>query len=99
MLGQGTIYPDTIESKGTKNSHLIKTHHNRVEIIQKMIEAGKVIEPLQNLYKDEVRSLGMELGLPKQFVNRHPFPGPGLGVRCLCVEDTQEDVSQIQISP
>jgi GMP synthase (glutamine-hydrolysing) len=84
MFGQGTIYPDTIETGGTKHADKIKTHHNRVEAIQKMIEAGLVIEPLKDLYKDEVRALGEELGLPHQFVWRHPFPGPGLGVRILC---------------
>lgn len=84
LLGQGTIYPDTIETKGTKNSDLIKTHHNRVPQIQKMIEEGKIIEPFSQLYKDEVREVGEELGLSKELVWRHPFPGPGLGVRCLC---------------
>lgn len=86
ILGQGTIYPDTIETGGTRHADKIKTHHNRVEAIQKMIEAGHVIEPLKDLYKDEVRTLGEELGLPHQFVWRHPFPGPGLGVRILCGE-------------
>jgi GMP synthase (glutamine-hydrolysing) len=86
MLGQGTIYPDTIESKGTKHADHIKTHHNRVEAIQRMIEQGLIIEPLKELYKDEVRMLGEELGLPKALVWRHPFPGPGLGVRLLCAE-------------
>lgn len=84
MLGQGTIYPDTIETGGTKHADTIKTHHNRVEAVQKMIELGLVIEPLKDLYKDEVRKLGEELGLPHQLVWRHPFPGPGLGVRILC---------------
>lgn len=83
MLGQGTIYPDTIETGGTKHADKIKTHHNRVEAVQKMIEAGLVIEPLKDLYKDEVRKLGEELGLPHVLVWRHPFPGPGLGVRIL----------------
>ncbi|MFA6523315.1 MAG: glutamine-hydrolyzing GMP synthase [Candidatus Peribacteraceae bacterium] len=86
MLGQGTIYPDTIETKGTKHADHIKTHHNRVEAIAKMMEAGLVVEPLKDLYKDEVRILGEELGLPHEFVWRHPFPGPGLGVRILCAE-------------
>lgn len=86
MLGQGTIYPDTIETGGTKHADQIKTHHNRVDAIQKMIEEGKVIEPLKELYKDEVRSLGEQLGLPHHLVWRHPFPGPGLGVRILCAE-------------
>ncbi|MFX1251590.1 MAG: glutamine-hydrolyzing GMP synthase [Promethearchaeota archaeon] len=86
LLGQGTIYPDTIESQGTRHSDLIKTHHNRVEIIQQMIEEGKVFEPIAQLYKDEVRELGLKLGLPTDLIFRHPFPGPGLGVRCLCID-------------
>lgn len=87
LLAQGTIYPDTIESGATKNSVKIKTHHNRVPEIQKMIDEGKVIEPLADLYKDEVRALGELLGLPHELVWRHPFPGPGLGVRILCNEE------------
>jgi len=87
LLGQGTIYPDTIETGGTKHSDKIKTHHNRVEEVQKMIEAGRVIEPLKDLYKDEVRELGEILGLPHDLVWRHPFPGPGLGVRILCADE------------
>lgn len=86
MLGQGTIYPDTIETGGTKHADTIKTHHNRVSMIQDMIEKGLVIEPLKELYKDEVRALGEELSLPHELVWRHPFPGPGLGVRILCAE-------------
>ncbi|MCO4782099.1 MAG: glutamine-hydrolyzing GMP synthase [Candidatus Cloacimonetes bacterium] len=92
LLGQGTIYPDTIESGGTKNSHLIKTHHNRVPEIQKLIDAGKVIEPLADLYKDEVREVGRKLGLSNDMVDRHPFPGPGLGVRILCSDFTGNGV-------
>lgn len=84
ILGQGTIYPDTIESAGTKHAEKIKTHHNRVDKIVELIEQGLVIEPLAQLYKDEVRALGEALGLPRQLVWRHPFPGPGLGVRTLC---------------
>ena len=87
MLGQGTIYPDTIETGATKFADQIKTHHNRVEAVQQMIDAGLVIEPLKDLYKDEVRLLGEELGLPHDLVWRHPFPGPGLGVRILCNGD------------
>jgi GMP synthase (glutamine-hydrolysing) len=83
LLGQGTIYPDTIESGGARHSAKIKTHHNRVERIQALIEQGKVIEPLVEFYKDEVRVLGEQLGLPHEVVWRHPFPGPGLAVRCL----------------
>jgi GMP synthase (glutamine-hydrolysing) len=84
LLGQGTIYPDTIESGGARHSAKIKTHHNRVERIQALIEQGKVIEPLVDFYKDEVRVLGEQLGLPHEVVWRHPFPGPGLAVRCVC---------------
>ena len=84
LLGQGTIYPDTIESGGTKRADTIKTHHNRVPAIEKMIGQGKVIEPLVELYKTEVRELGELLGIPREALDRHPFPGPGLGVRLLC---------------
>ncbi|NJP04044.1 glutamine-hydrolyzing GMP synthase, partial [Candidatus Gracilibacteria bacterium] len=88
LLAQGTIYPDTIESGGTKNADKIKTHHNRAPEVQKLIDAGLVIEPIAELYKDEVRQLGELLGLPHDLVWRHPFPGPGLGVRILC-SDTE----------
>jgi len=84
LLGQGTLYPDIIESGGTKNSHTIKTHHNRVAGIQALIEKGLIIEPLRDLYKDEVRSLGKMLGLDDPLVYRHPFPGPGLSINVLC---------------
>jgi GMP synthase (glutamine-hydrolysing) len=84
ILGQGTIYPDTIESGGTAKADLIKTHHNRVAGIQKLMEEGRIVEPLTYFYKDEVREIGRELGLPSEFLDRHPFPGPGLAIRCLC---------------
>ncbi|MBN1984148.1 MAG: glutamine-hydrolyzing GMP synthase [Chitinivibrionales bacterium] len=84
LLAQGTIYPDTIESAGTKHADRIKTHHNRVDVVLQLIEQGKVIEPLAQLYKDEVRQLGEKLNLPHSLLMRHPFPGPGLGVRLLC---------------
>jgi GMP synthase (glutamine-hydrolysing) len=84
MLGQGTIYPDTIESGGTAKAALIKTHHNRVAGIQKLIASGRIVEPLRSFYKDEVREVGRELGLPAELLERHPFPGPGLAIRCLC---------------
>ncbi len=98
ILGQGTIYPDTIETGGTKHADKIKTHHNRVDKIKELIEAGKIIEPLDQLYKDEVRKAGKELGIPDLIVNRHPFPGPGLGVRCLCAkeEDYPENHEQLE---
>jgi GMP synthase (glutamine-hydrolysing) len=91
LLGQGTIYPDTIESGGTKNADKIKTHHNRVPEIEEMIRQGKIIEPIKELYKDEVRMVGRSLGLPSKMVDRHPFPGPGLGVRCLCLAESGGD--------
>jgi len=84
LLGQGTLYTDTIESGGTDHAQVIKTHHNRVGVIEKLLAEGKVVEPLSQLYKDEVREVGEKLGLPHHLVWRHPFPGPGLAVRCLC---------------
>jgi GMP synthase (glutamine-hydrolysing) len=84
LLAQGTIYPDTIESGGTKHASVIKTHHNRVGAILELLAKGLVVEPLADLYKDEVRELGLLLGIPPKLIWRHPFPGPGLGVRLLC---------------
>lgn len=84
ILGQGTIYPDTIESAGSARADLIKTHHNRVAGIQSLIDDGRIIEPLTAFYKDEVRAIGREIGVPEKFLSRHPFPGPGLAIRCLC---------------
>lgn len=92
ILGQGTIYPDTIESGGTTKADKIKTHHNRVAGIQKLIDAGRIVEPLSLFYKDEVREIGRELAIPDELLDRHPFPGPGLAIRCLCATDLDVSV-------
>ena len=98
VLGQGTIYPDTIETKGSQNAAHIKTHHNQAEIIKELTKKGRVVEPLRDLYKDEVRLLGEKLGLPKEIVWRHPFPGPGLAIRVLCSDGHEEVPSSVQKS-
>ncbi len=99
LLGQGTIYPDTIETGGTKRADTIKTHHNRVTVIERMIEAGRVVEPLAELYKVEVRELGEQLGIPHDMIWRHPFPGPGLGVRLLCSGGAEDREGFAEIEP
>lgn len=91
LLVQGTIYPDTIESGFTAKAAKIKTHHNRVAEIEELIAQGKVIEPIRELYKDEVRMLGEELGLPSNLVHRQPFPGPGLAIRLLASQGISQD--------
>jgi len=83
FLAQGTIYPDVIESAGAASgkAHVIKSHHNVGGLPDYM--KLKLVEPLRELFKDEVRKVGVELGLPSDMIYRHPFPGPGLGVRIL----------------
>lgn len=86
LLAQGTLYPDVIESVSTKGpSATIKTHHNRVKEVLRLIEQGRVVEPLKELFKDEVREVGKALGLSQKLLWRHPFPGPGLAIRILGV--------------
>lgn len=80
FLGQGTIYPDIVES-GTKTAKMVKSHHNVGGLPEDL--KFELVEPLRQLFKDEVRACGLELGLPYEMVYRQPFPGPGLGVRCL----------------
>ncbi len=99
LLGQGTIYPDTIETGGTKRADTIKTHHNRVPLIEEMIKRGRVIEPLAELYKVEVRELGERLSLSHELIWKHPFPGPGLGVRLLCSNGSPDTTDFDRIAP
>ncbi len=96
-LDQGTIYPDVIESAGasTGKAHVIKSHHNVGGLPDDM--RMSLVEPLRELFKDEVRKIGLELGLPRKMVYRHPFPGPGLGVRVLG-EVKREFVEKLQLA-
>ena len=97
FLAQGTIYPDVIESAGAKTgkAHLIKSHHNVGGLPEHM--KLQLVEPLRELFKDEVRAIGVELGLPREMVYRHPFPGPGLGVRILG-EVTKEAADTLRLA-
>lgn len=104
ILGQGTLRPDLIESasilatKGTADC--IKTHHNDTHLVRQLREAGRVVEPLKEFHKDEVRALGRELGLPAELTMRHPFPGPGLAIRVLCTNGEpcmERDFSETQV--
>ena len=96
FLAQGTLYPDVIESVSTKGpSDTIKSHHNRVPEVLKLIKSGRVIEPLKELFKDEVRELGKILGMPDELIQRHPFPGPGLAIRIIG-EVTPERIRVLQ---
>lgn len=83
ILAQGTLYPDVIESATSGSiASKIKTHHNRVDRVMALHREGRVLEPLSELFKDEVRALGATMGIPEEILHRHPFPGPGLAVRC-----------------
>lgn len=90
ILAQGTLRPDLIESasaSASKSADKIKTHHNDTFLVRQLRDQGKVIEPLSEYHKDEVRALGAELGLPDELIWRQPFPGPGLAIRVLCADD------------
>ncbi len=95
FLAQGTIYPDVIESSGSESSEarVIKSHHNVGGLPEEM--KLDLVEPLRDLFKDEVRRMGIELGIPKEMIERHPFPGPGLGVRIIG-EVTKEKIKIVQ---
>jgi GMP synthase (glutamine-hydrolysing) len=94
FLGQGTIYPDRIESaKASKSADIIKTHHNVGGLPENM--KLKLVEPLKDFYKDEVRQIGMQLRLPKEYLFRHPFPGPGLAIRIIG-EITPEKIEMVR---
>ncbi|XP_048482336.1 GMP synthase [glutamine-hydrolyzing] isoform X2 [Plutella xylostella] len=102
LLGQGTLRPDLIESASSlasNNAATIKTHHNDTELVRALRARGRVIEPLKDFHKDEVRALGVELGLPPALVERHPFPGPGLAVRVLCQAEpyAERDFAETQV--
>ncbi|TKR64935.1 hypothetical protein L596_025405 [Steinernema carpocapsae] len=89
FLAQGTLRPDLIESASalaSGHADTIKTHHNDTKLVRELREQGKVVEPLKDFHKDEVRELGESLGLPGAIVHRHPFPGPGLAIRIICTK-------------
>lgn len=89
-LAQGTLRPDLIESASSLASgkaDAIKTHHNDTDLVRELRKTGRVVEPLKDFHKDEVRAIGNDLGLPAELVQRHPFPGPGLAIRVLCIEE------------
>lgn len=103
FLGQGTLRPDLIESASSLVSgkaDAIKTHHNDTELVRELRAKGRVVEPLKDFHKDEVRQLGCDLGLPTSLVSRHPFPGPGLAIRIICAEEPfmDKDFSETRVS-
>lgn len=90
LLAQGTLRPDLIESASkvaSAKADVIKTHHNDSDLIRELRDRGRVIEPLKDFHKDEVRKIGVDLGLPPELVQRHPFPGPGLAIRVICADE------------
>lgn len=102
FLGQGTLRPDLIESAShlaSSSADAIKTHHNDTELVRLLRARGRVIEPLKDFHKDEVRILGRDLGLPENIVNRHPFPGPGLAIRVICATEPymEKDFSETSV--
>ncbi|XP_050425239.1 GMP synthase [glutamine-hydrolyzing] isoform X2 [Adelges cooleyi] len=102
IFAQGTLRPDLIESASrlaSNHADTIKTHHNDSKLIRELRDKGRVIEPLQDFHKDEVRRLGMDLGLSESIVYRHPFPGPGLAIRVICGDEPfiEKDFSETQV--
>ncbi|XP_034949486.1 GMP synthase [glutamine-hydrolyzing] [Chelonus insularis] len=102
FLGQGTLRPDLIESASalvSDKADAIKTHHNDSELVRALRAQGRVVEPLKDFHKDEVRQIGCDLGLPASLVQRHPFPGPGLAIRILCADEPymDKDFSETQV--
>ncbi|XP_063987123.1 GMP synthase [glutamine-hydrolyzing] [Diachasmimorpha longicaudata] len=102
FLGQGTLRPDLIESASALASgkaDAIKTHHNDSDLVRALRDQGRVVEPLKDFHKDEVRQIGCDLGLPSPLVQRHPYPGPGLAIRILCAVEPfmDKDFSETQV--
>lgn len=103
LLAQGTLRPDLIESASkiaSSVANVIKTHHNDTQLVRDLRDAGRIIEPLRDYHKDECRALGTQLGLPSALVWRQPFPGPGLAIRIICIEEpfiTKDDPAIMEI--
>jgi len=102
ILGQGTLRPDLIESASglaSGNADVIKTHHNDTDLVRQLRQKNKVIEPLADFHKDEVRRLGADLNIPNELTQRHPFPGPGLAIRILCAHEAhmEKDFAETQV--
>ncbi len=102
LLLQGTNAADRIESghsKGGVHTMTIKTHHNQVREVQELKQRGRLIEPLDDLFKDEIREIGRQLGLPEELIERQPFPGPGLAIRIICTENRSSSVPAANVKP